>query len=405
MIRALFLIEDGAFIYDNRVRREAATLLSAGAKVMVICPKYPGEHWYDLLDGVHVYRYWKPSLGSSFASHVMEYLCSIAAQTILTAWLAFRHGFDAIHAANPPDFLWVVAAPYRLLFGKRFVFDHHDLVPELYEDRFGSSGSRLLRILRFMERMSFRMAHHVISTNESYRAVAVSRGGKRSDEVTVVRNGPDARDFPDGQPDPKIRALGRIVVGYLGNMNPQDGVDRYLEMARLIRQEHGRNDVGFVMIGEGDSFEDLKRLRDALGLRDVVVMTGRIPWADVIATLRATDICVQPDPPGRLNDHSTMNKLMEYMALGRAVVAYDLVETRFSGGDAALYAHGSSAEDLASAVLSVGDDPIRMAEMQRAGLERVRDVLGWQHQSRRLLDVYEKLFPGRLTGSSADSIR
>ncbi len=404
MIKVLFLIEDGAFIYDNRVRREASTLLNAGAKVMVICPKYPREPWCDVVEGVHVYRYWKPSPGSGLASHVVEYLCSLAAQSVLAAWIALRHGFDAIHAANPPDFLWFVAAPYRILLGKRFVFDHHDLVPELYEDRFGGSGSRLLGVLRLMERISFRLAHHVISTNESYRAVAMSRGGKLPDEVSVVRNGPDARDFPDGAADPAIRGLGRIVVGYLGNMNPQDGVDRFLEMARLIRQKHGRTDFGFVMIGKGDSFEDLKRLRDEWGLTDSVVMTGRIPWSGVIATLRATDICVQPDPPGRLNDHSTMNKLMEYMAFGRAAVAYDLVETRFSGGDAALYAEGSSAEDLAAAVLAVADDPVRMAQMQEAGLQRVRDVLGWHHQSRRLLDVYERLFPGRLTASSAHSI-
>jgi len=156
MIRVLFLIEDGAFIYDNRVRREAATLLNTGAEVMVICPKYPGERWYDRVEGVHVYRYWKPSLGSSFAAHVVEYLFSIGAQSALAAWVAVRHGFDAIHAANPPDFLWLVALPYRLLFGKRFVFDHHDLVPELYEDRFGGAGSRLLGVLKFMEYLSFR---------------------------------------------------------------------------------------------------------------------------------------------------------------------------------------------------------------------------------------------------------
>jgi len=404
MIKVLFLIEDGAFIYDNRVRREASTLLRAGAKVLVICPRYPRESWYQVVDGVHVYRYWKPSLGSGFASHVLEYLCSLTAQSLLAAWLALRHGFDVIHAANPPDFLWLVALPYRLLFGKRFVFDHHDLVPELYADRFGGSKGPVLAVLRAMERISFGLANQVISTNESYRQVALCRGGKRPEDVTVVRNGPDARDFPEGEANPVIRAMGRIVVGYLGNMNPQDGVDRFLEMARLIRHRHGRDDIGFVMIGQGDSFAELKRLRDKWGLNEAVAMTGRIPWSGVIATLRATDICVQPDPPGRLNDHSTMNKLMEYMALGRATVAYDLVETRNSGGDATLYAEGNSAEDLASAVLALADDPARLAALQQAGLERVRDVLGWQHQSRRLLEVYEQLFPGRLKVAAIPSI-
>ena len=393
MINVLFLIEDGSFVYDNRVRREAATLSKVGMGVTVICPKYPGERWHDVTDGIHVYRYMKPSLGSGFMAHVAEYLISLISQTVLAAWVALRHGFDVIHVANPPDLLWVVAAPYRLLFRKRFVFDHHDLVPELYEDRFGTPGSRVLTVLRFLERMSFRFAHHVISTNESYRAVAMCRGDKRADEVTVVRNGPASGDFPDGEPDPMIRALGRIVVGYLGNMNPQDGVDRFIEMARLLRQVHHRMDIGFVMIGKGDSFEDLVRLRDEFGLTDVIAMTGRIPWSDVIASLRATDICVQPDPPGLLNDHSTMNKLMEYMSLGRAVVSYDLAETRVSGGDAVVYVQGSSAEDLASAVMALADNPDRMRELQRAGQERVRDVLSWEHQSPRLVEVYEKLFP------------
>jgi glycosyltransferase involved in cell wall biosynthesis len=179
-------------------------------------------------------------------------------------------------------------------------------------------------------------------------------------------------------------------------MNPQDGVDRFLEMARLLRHVHHRADIGFVMIGDGDSFKDLVRLRDEFGLTGAIAMTGRVPWSDVIASLRATDICVQPDPPGRLNDHSTMNKLMEYMALGRAVVTYDLAETRVSGGDTVLYVQGSSAEDLASAVMILADDPDRMQELQRIGLQRVRDVLSWEHQSQRLVEVYETLFPERL---------
>ncbi len=403
MLRILFLIEDGPFLFDNRVRREVRTLRDAGAQVAVISPRHRDEPWHDALDGIHVYRYPLPALGSGFAAHVVEYLISFAAQTVLTAWVRWRHGFDAIHAANPPDVMWFIALPYRFLRGTRFVFDHHDLVPELYADRFGRSRLRLAAIMRFLERRSFALAHHVISTNEHYRAVAMRRGGKRPDEVTVVRNGPAAQDFPTGAADPTIRALGRIVVGYLGNMNPQDGVDRFLEMARLIRQEHGRTDIAFVMVGSGDSFAHLMRLRDQWGLTDAVVMTGRVAWAEVLAALRATDICVQPDPPGRLNDCSTMNKLMEYMALGRAVVACDLAETRVSGGDAALYTEGSSAEALAAAVLALADDPARMASLQRAGLQRVRDVLGWQHQSPHLLAVYEKLFPGRLAGAAGAS--
>lgn len=396
MIRVLFLIEDGAFLFDHRVRREARTLREAGAEVTVICPRYAGERWHDVWEGIQVYRY--PTLSSSrgLLSYVIEYGTSLVAQTILTAWVAWRRGFDVIHAANPPDLLWLVALPYRVLGRVRFVFDHHDLVPELYVDRFRRTGREMPALLRRLERVSFAMADHVISTNESYRAVAMERGGKSADAVTVVRNGPDARDFPARPLDPGIRGLGRIVVGYLGNMNPQDGVERFLEMARSIRFEHGRTDIGFVMIGEGGSLAELRRLRDAFGLADAAVMTGRLPWDAVIATLCATDICVQPDPPGQLSDRSTMNKLMEYMALGRAVVAHDLTETRVSGGEAVLYAAGDSVADLTAAVLTLADDPTRRTALQRAGLQRVQDVLGWQHQSAHLLAVYERLFPGRL---------
>ena len=396
MIRVLFLIEDGPFRFDHRVRREARALRDAGAAVTVICPRYAGEPWHDVCDGIHVYRYWTPAWSRGLLSYLFEYGVSVAAQAILTAWVAWRHGFDVIHAANPPDILWLVALPYRLAGGVRFVFDHHDLTPELYVDRFHRADRAMLALLRALERASFAMADHVISTNDTYRAVAMQRGGKRADEVTVVRNGPDARDFPDLPPNPAIRALGRIMVGYLGNMNPQDGVDRFIEMAHSIRHEHGRTDIGFVMIGEGGSLAELRRMRDALGLADAVVMTGRLPWDEVIATLRATDICVQPDPPGQLNDRSTMNKLMEYMALGRAVVAHDLAETRVSGGDAVLYARGNTVADLTAAVLTLADDPLRRAELQRAALRRVQDVLGWHHHSPRLLAVYENLFPGQL---------
>jgi glycosyltransferase involved in cell wall biosynthesis len=396
-LRVLFLIEDGSFQYDNRVRREAATLRDAGAQVAVISPKSPGEPWHSTVDGIGVYRYWKPSIGSGFAAHVLEYLVSLLAQSTLSAWVFARHGFDAIHAANPPDLLWLVALPYRLL-GRRFVFDHHDLVPELYEDRFGRSQGLVLATMRLLERASLRLADHVISTNATYRQVAIERGAKQPDEVTVVRNGPDFRDFPDGPHDERVRALGRIVVGYLGNMNPQDGVDQFVEMARVIRCEQKREDIGFVMIGKGDSFEDLKRLRDSLGLGGAILMTGRVPWSNVVACLRATDICVQPDPPGRLNDLSTMNKLMEYMAVGRAVVAYDLAETRVSGGDAAVYVEGASVGALVEAVLRLADSPEELRTRQAAGRRRVDEVLAWTHQARHLLGVYQRMFPDRLLG-------
>ncbi len=392
ILKVLFLIEDGPYLYDNRVRREAICLSEAGASVSVICPNAGGEAFHSVVNEVNIYRYRKPGLGAGLIAHLVEYFVSLSSHFFLSLLVALRHGFSVIHAANPPDLLWLVAAPYKL-FGVRFVFDHHDLVPELFEERFGRDRKSLLSVARFMERMSFRLASQVISTNESYRQVAITRGSKNGADVTVVRNGPDPADFPDTKPAAEIRALAPTVVGYLGNMNPQDGVDYLVRAAASIRNEHKRSDIAFVMIGSGDSFDDLIRLRDELGLRESMVFTGRIPWTDVVATLAAIDIGVQPDPPGGLNDHSTMNKLMDYMILGKAVVAYDLPETRVSGGDAISYAEGEDADGLAKAVMALADDSNLLLEFGNKARERVMQELAWHHQAPNLLSVYQKLFP------------
>ena len=333
----------------------------------------------------------RPSVRDFWATSA-EYVVSLLSHSLLTLGIALRRGINVIHAANPPDILWLVALPYRL-FGVRFVFDHHDLVPELFASRFGEDRQSVLRIVRFMERRSFRLASHVISTNESYRQVAIARGGKSPSEVTVVRNGPDPNDFRDIAPDSGIRSLAPTVIGYLGNMNPQDGVDRILAIANTLINERQRDDIAFVLVGSGDSYSDLVEMRDQFGLQEKVRLTGRIPWSDVLNTLAATDICVQPDPPGGLNDHSTMNKLMEYMMLGKAVVSYDLAESRVSGGDAVRYVAEGSVAALADAVGELADDPQEIARLGAAGAQRVEDTLAWHYQARNLIEVYRGLFP------------
>jgi glycosyltransferase involved in cell wall biosynthesis len=390
--KVLFLIEDGSFLYDNRVRREAECLSDAGAIVKVICPNAGSEPGYSSVNGIDVYRYRKPSLGAGLLGHVGEYVVSLISHSVLTLYIAVRHGINTIHAANPPDFLWLVAAPYRL-FGVRFVFDHHDLVPELFRERFGEDKKVLLSVAHFMERMSFRLASHIISTNDTYRRVAIERGNKSEDAVTVVRNGPDPADFQNIEPDQNIAQMAPMVIGYLGNMNPQDGVDRLLEAARILIKERQRTDIAFVLVGGGDSFDGLARLRDDSGLHDNISMTGRIPWADVLNTLSATGICVQPDPPGGLNDNSTMNKLMEYMMLGKAVISYDLAESRVSGGDAVRYVTEDSAKAMADAIEELVDDPTEVKRLGQAGLKRVSDKLAWRYQAKNLVNVYRKLFP------------
>jgi glycosyltransferase involved in cell wall biosynthesis len=393
--RVLFLVENVPYALDTRVRREAHTLRAAGASVTVICPGPAGtsstEH-----DGIRVYHYPKPSFGGGFVAHLVEYAASLCWHTLLTAWVAIRHGFDVIHVANPPDLLWLVAAPYRLL-GKRFIFDHHDLVPELFAVRFGSRLPRLSSLMIALERCSIRLANHVISTNETFRRIAIERGGKAPNAVSIVRNGPWlGRDFPRVTPDPQVRALGGIVVGYLGIMNDQDHLDHLLEAARIVRLDAGRDDIAFVLIGSGDAYPKLLRLRDAMGLTEGVRMPGTLPWNEVLATLSAVDICVQPDPPTAFNRHLTMNKLMEYMALGKPSIAFDMPETRFSGADAVMYVPGESPHNLAQAILSLADDADMRTTLGRRARQRIESSLAWEHQAANLIEVYRDVLSTKL---------
>jgi glycosyltransferase involved in cell wall biosynthesis len=393
--RVLFLIENVPYDLDTRVRRQAHALRAAGGSVTVICPGPAGPGGRQR-DGVNVYHYPKPALGGGFAAHLAEYAVSLFCHTLLTLWVAMRHGFDVIHVANPPDLLWLVAAPYRLI-GKRFIFDHHDLVPELFAVRFAARLPRLTNVMLALERCSVRLADHVISTNETFRRMAIERDGKAPDAVTVVRNGPWLqRDFPVVAPDPRVRSLGRIVVGYLGIMNDQDHLDHLLEVARIVRFDAGRLDVAFLLIGSGDAYTRLLRKRDALLLTDAVQMPGTLPWMEVLARLSAVDICIQPDPPTAFNRHLTMNKLMEYMALGKASIAFDMPETRYSGGDAVLYVEGDSPRSLADAVITLADDAERRATLGRRARQRIESSLAWEHQAGNLLEVYRCLLPAKV---------
>jgi glycosyltransferase involved in cell wall biosynthesis len=397
--RVLFLIENVPYSLDTRVRRQAHALKSVGGEVTVICPADSGS-WARTVDGVRVYHYPKPSLGGGFLAHVAEYVTSLFFHFFLALWVAIRHGFDVIHVANPPDLLWLVAAPYRLL-GKRYIFDHHDLVPELFEVRFRHHLPWLYNLVLWLERRSIRLANHVISTNNTFRNVAITRGGKNPDDVTVVRNGPWlARDFPNVPRDESVRELGKVIVGYLGIMNAQDHLDNLLNAARIIRYDMGRKDIGFVLVGSGDAHPSLVAQRDAMGLSGCVSMPGTLPWKDVLAKLGAADICVQPDPPTAFNRHLTMNKLMEYMALGKAAAAYDMPETRFSGGDTIHYIPGNTAHDLARAIVELADDPERRADLGRQARQRIETTLAWEHQAHSLLQVYARLMPDRFVPES-----
>ena len=383
--KILILIEDGSYLFDNRVKREAATLKEAGYQVVVVCPRYPNEKTYSVHKGVHVYRYDK----WTFGGHLGEYLSSLikGGWLTLTAWK--QHRFDCIQACNPPDLWFVVAFAFKFLFGVKFIFDHHDLCPELFLSRFGGTIHSIgYRMMVLLEKLSFKLADGVISTNESYKKIAMSRGGLAEKIVKVVRNGPDLNKFNPLPPDPEIKKDGRIVVGYLGNMNPQDGVDYLLAAAKQIIHDRQRNDLYFVFIGKGDSFDDLVEKKSRWQLDDNVLFTGRVPDEEMLSLLSSCDLCVQPDPKNPLNNLSTMNKAMEYMALQKPVVAYDLVETRYSCDDCALYATPNSIDDLSDKILFLADNKSTRLKMGKKGRSRIENHLEWKYSKKNLIDLY-----------------
>jgi glycosyltransferase involved in cell wall biosynthesis len=393
-VRVLHLSATLPLPFDRRVWMELNALQAAGYEVSAICPMGEGgTAAHEVLGGIHVWRYPPPPPTQGFLSYVWEF----AYCWLQTAWLTFRvfthRGFDVLHSANPPDTFWAIALVFKAA-GVKFVFDHHDLCPELYLSRFGErrAGSLPHRLLQWLERMQFACADLVISTNESYRQVALARGGKRPDQVRVVRSGPSHERFATVRsPDPSLKCGRPFLVAYLGVMAPQDGVDHLLRAADVLVRERGRSDVGFTLIGAGDSYDELRALSSSLGLDAVCRFTGRVPDADVERVLATADVCVSPDPLNPLNDVSTMNKVLEYMACAKPVVCFDLREHRASAADGALYAEPNRDDDLATQIERLLDDPGLREALGAYNRRRFLDTLAWEHNAGELLRAYEGL--------------
>jgi len=362
-----------------------------GREVSVVCPKAPGDPARDVVDGVTLYKYRPYQPGGGGIGFLVEYLYSFAATAWLTTKAWRRRRFQVLQACNPPDIFWPLGIFFRIVGHSRFVFDHHDLCPELFQSRFPDGNRAAYWGLRALEWCTLRSADHVISTNESYRQIALRRGGKRTDEVTVVRTGPDAEKLKRGAADPQLRRGRRFLVAYLGVMGPQDGVDIVVQAAAVMIHDWGRKDISFTIIGGGDSFDDLVELRDKLGLQDEVEFTGRAPDDLLQRVLSTADVGLSPDPKNALNDVSTMNKTMEYMAFGLPTVAFDLHETRVSAANAALYATPNDVEDFAKVLVELLDDEPLRQSMGMIARSRIESELAWQHQRSSYLGVYERL--------------
>ncbi|MET9310285.1 glycosyltransferase family 4 protein [Kribbella sp. NPDC003505] len=392
--RVLIIIQNLWVPFDRRVWLECQALVAAGYDVTVVCPKGPGDPSYDVIDGVTAHKYKAYAPGGSKISFVWEYAYSF----LMTLRLVFRARkagrFDVLQACNPPDIFWPIAMLLRRLDGTKFVFDHHDLCPELFQSRFGGTASLPYKGLRLLERTTHRQADHVISTNDSYRRIAITRSGKANHDVTVVRTGPDPdkllRDHDKGA-DESLRRGHRYLVAYIGVMGPQDGVDIVVRAADHIVNTLGRTDVAFTLMGGGDSFDEVVALRDELGLQEHVEFTGRVPDETVRAVMSTADLGLSPDPKNPLNDVSTMNKTMEYMAFELPVVAFDLVETKVSAADAAVYVEPNDVAQYGDAIVELLDDQVRRRRMAKLGRERIERVLAWRHQQKAYLGVYDQL--------------
>lgn len=389
--RVLIIVENLPCPFDRRVWQEARTLAAAGYLVSIICPKGKGyEKGFEELDGIAIYRHPQPFEGHGPLGYVAEYSWALLAEFALSLRVLVERGFDAIHACNPPDTLFLIGGFYKL-FGKKFLFDHHDINPELYEAKFHRRDV-FYRLMLWLERRTFETADVCVATNESYRRIAIERGCRAPSKVFVVRSGPDLRRLRLLPPTPALKNGRRYLVGYVGVMGRQEGIDGLLTAVQHIVHVMHRHDIQFGLVGGGTELPAMRRLAEQLGVSQYVTFTGRVPDNELLAMLNTAEVCVNPDVANDMNDKSTMNKIMEYMALGKPIVQFDLTEGRISAQNASLYAKRNDSIDLAGKLVALLDDEPLRRRMGEAGLERVKTVLAWEHEAPRLLAAYEELF-------------
>lgn len=387
----LIIVENLPVPFDTRVWKESLALTRDGYRVHVICPKGRGfEKSFEQIQGVEIYRHPMPPEGRGAVGYLLEYGVALFWEFVLAWWIFLRHGFRVIQGCNPPDTIFLVAAPFKL-FGVKYIFDHHDVCPELYEAKFGGRGA-MYRIQLWLERWTFRTSDVVMSTNETYRQIALDRGKLDPDDVFVVRNGPDIAEFKPVPPDHELKKGRSYLVGYVGTMAVQEGLDLLLEAADIIKRR-GRDDVHFICVGGGPELEELRSMCSDMALTDTVDFPGRVSDEDLLKILSTADVCVNPDKVNKMNDMSTMIKIMEYMALAKPIVQFDLKEGRYSAQEASLYAE-DDIQDFADKILWLLDNPAERERMGKFGRERVRDSMAWQHSIPSLWAAYDRAING-----------
>jgi glycosyltransferase involved in cell wall biosynthesis len=389
--RVLIVVENLPVPFDRRVWAEATTLAAHGYTVSVISPKGKGfEAEYELLDGVHVYRHDLPPEGNSAVGYLREYGSALWNELRLAMKVRRERGIDILHGCNPPDLIFLVAWVMRL-FGVRYLFDHHDICPELYEAKFERRGV-LWTAMRLFEWLTFKTAIVSIATNESYAEIARRRGGMKAEDVFVVRSGPKIEKLELRPAREELKKGARYLIGYVGVIGQQEGLDLLVASAEHMIRRMGRTDVHFGIVGGGPALEEVQAEVKARGLESHFTFTGRAPDDLLLDMLNTADVCVNPDRVTPMNDLSTMNKIMEYMTLAKPIVQYELKEGRASAAEASLYARPNDTVDFAEKIVSLLDDPERRAAMGRIGRERVQAALSWAHSVPNLLAAYDRAF-------------
>jgi glycosyltransferase involved in cell wall biosynthesis len=387
----LFIVENNSVPFDQRVWQEARTLRHAGYRVTVLCPRDPGQQKREVLEQIEIFRHPALPEGSGAFGYLFEYSAALFWELLFTWRVFLRSGFDAIHLSNPPDTLFIVGGLFKLLFATKVIFDHHDICPELYESKFGRRGL-LYRVIGQLEKWSMRTADIVISTNDCYRRIAIERGGKDPSRVFVVRNGPNLERLQVMAPVPSLKRGRQYLVGYVGVIGAQEGLKYLLDAAAYLIHDCHRTDIHFGIVGSGSELADIRRLAIDLGIDDYFTFTGRVPDDTLLEYLNTADVCVNPDEHNPMNDSSTMIKIMEYMALGKPIVQFDLREGRVSAEEASLYARPNDAVDFGKKIVALLDDPAKRASMGGYGRKRVEHRLAWKHQAPRLLAAYNRLW-------------
>lgn len=385
----LIIVENLTVPLDRRVWQEARTLQEAGYTVSIVCPK-GGKYTqpYEVLEGIHIFRHPLPIEADGALGYALEYSWALAWEFALSVKAYWKVGFDVVQACNPPDLLFLIGGFWKYLFGKRFVFDHHDINPELFEAKFNKTG-KFHKLLLWLERLTFKTADVSIATNETFKEIAISRGGMSADRVFIVRSVPDLKRFKRVEPNVDLKNGRKYLAGYVGIMGAQDGVDLLIEaMADLVHTK-GRQDIQCAIVGSGTELPALQKMARDKGLSDYITFTGFLSGESLLKAFSTFDIGVIPDPKNSYNDKISMNKVFEYMSLGIPFVSFDLIEGKKASGDAALYAGDNDPKILAAQMARLFDDKDLAGALSEEGSVRARQLLKWENERARLLAAYD----------------